>query len=69
MTVPTEVRITDSVASSPPRVNIGLLIEMAETLEAQAAGLYRRAAASEEEEFLLNREIEDGQTEIILMES
>jgi len=41
-----------------------LLIQMAETLEDQAAGLYRRAAASEEEEFLLNREIEERQTEI-----
>jgi predicted nuclease with TOPRIM domain len=37
---------------------------MAEALEDQAAGLYRRAAASEEEEFLLNREIEERQTEI-----
>jgi len=37
---------------------------MAEALEDQVAGLYRRAAAFEEEEFLLNREVEERQTEI-----
>jgi hypothetical protein len=37
---------------------------MAEALEDEAAGLYHRAAGFEEEEFLLNREIEDRQTEI-----
>jgi hypothetical protein len=64
MTVLTEGGITESDASSPPRMKMRLLIQMAETLEDQAAGLYRRAAASEEEEFLLNREIEERQTEI-----
>ena len=62
--VPTEVRITNSSASSRPRVQMTLLIQMAETLEDHAAGLYRRAAASEQEEFLLNREIEERQTEV-----
>ena len=62
--VPTEARTIDSNAASSPRVRMKLLIQMAETLEDQAAGLYRRAAASEEEEFLLNREIEERQTEI-----
>ena len=38
--------------------------QMAEALEDQVAGLYRRAAAFEEEEFLLNREVEERQTEI-----
>jgi hypothetical protein len=37
---------------------------MAEALEDQVAGLYRRAATFEEEEFLLNREVEERQTEI-----
>lgn len=60
----TEGRITDSGASSPPQVKMRLLTQMAQALEDQAAGLYRRSAASEEEEFLLNREIEERQTEI-----
>jgi chromosome segregation ATPase len=64
MTVLTESGINENDASSPPRMKMRLLIQMAETLEDQAAGLYRRAAASEEEEFLLNREIEERQTEI-----
>src|SRR4030095_15427908 len=64
MMVPTEARTIDSNAGSSPRVRMKLLIQMAETLEDQAAGLYRRVAASEEEEFLLNREIEERQTEI-----
>jgi chromosome segregation ATPase len=41
-----------------------MLEQMAEALEDQVAGLYRRAAAFEEEEFLLNREVEERQTEI-----
>jgi chromosome segregation ATPase len=41
-----------------------MLTQMAEALEDQAAGLYRRVAVLEEEEFLLNREIEERQTEI-----
>lgn len=64
MTVLTEGGITNSGPSSPPRAKMRLLIQMAEVLEDQAAGLYRRAAASEEEEFLLHREIEERQTEI-----
>jgi hypothetical protein len=41
-----------------------MLEQMAEGLEDQVAVLYRRAATFEEEEFLLNREIEERQTEI-----
>jgi chromosome segregation ATPase len=41
-----------------------LLEQMAEALEDEAVGLYRRAAAFEEDEFLLNKEIDDRQTEI-----
>jgi len=41
-----------------------MLTQMAEALEDQATGLYRRAAAFEEEEFLLTREIEERQTEV-----
>ena len=63
MTVLTEGGITDRGASSP-RAKMRLLIQMAEVLEDQAAGLYRHAATSEEEEFLLHREIEERQTEI-----
>lgn len=46
------------------RVKVRMLEQMAEALEDQANGLYRRAAAFEEEEFLLNREIGERQTEI-----
>lgn len=64
MTVLTEARVPASGLSSTPRVKIRMLAQMAEALEDQVAGLYRRAAAFEEEEFLLNREIEERQTEI-----
>ena len=50
--------------SSSPRVKTRMLEQMAEALEDEAAGLYRRAAAFEEEEFLLNKEIGERQTEI-----
>lgn len=50
--------------SSSPRVKTRMLEQMAEALEDEAAGLYRRAAAFEEEEFLLNREIGERQTEV-----
>lgn len=50
--------------SSSPRVKTRLLEQMAEALEDEAAGLYRRAAAFEEEEFLLSKEIGERQTEI-----
>lgn len=61
--------ITESEApadglNSPSRLKMRMLEQMAEALEDQAAGLYRRAAAFEEEEFLLNREVEERQTEI-----
>jgi chromosome segregation ATPase len=57
----------EAVTSAPPlsaRVKMKMLEQMAEALEDEAAGLYRRAAAFEEEEFLLNHEIEERQTEI-----
>jgi hypothetical protein len=41
-----------------------MLQQMAEALEDEAAGMYRRAAAYEEEDFLLNCEINERQTEI-----
>src|SRR5581483_3294130 len=52
--------------SAPPvmRAKMRLLEQMAEALEDEAAGLYRRAAVCEDEECLLEREIEERQTEI-----
>lgn len=47
-----------------PRVKIKMLQQMAEALEDEAMGLYRRAALCEEQDYLLNREIDDRQTEI-----
>jgi predicted RNase H-like nuclease (RuvC/YqgF family) len=64
MTVITENEAPAGGLSSPPRVKMRMLEQMAEALEDQVAGLYRRAAAFEEEEFLLNREVEERQTEI-----
>jgi chromosome segregation ATPase len=64
MAVLSEDRMIDSGVRSPPRAKTRLLMQMAEVLEDQASGLYRRAATSEEEESLLNREIEERQTEI-----
>jgi septal ring factor EnvC (AmiA/AmiB activator) len=53
-----------TMQTSSPSAKTRLLEQMAEALEDQAAGLYRRAAAFEEEEFLLNKEIGERQTEI-----
>lgn len=64
MTVLTENEAPADGLNSPPRVKMRMLEQMAEALEDQVAGLYRRAAAFEEEEFLLNREVEERQTEI-----
>lgn len=64
MMVPTEIRKPGGRLTSPPRVKMRMLEQMAEALEDQVTGLYRRAAAFEEEEFLLNREVEERQTEI-----
>lgn len=63
MTVFSEATLL-TTPGSPPRAKARLLEQMAEALEDQAAGLYRRAAAVEEEEFLLNKEIGERQTEI-----
>jgi|SRR5205085_1069608 len=46
------------------RAKMRMLDQMAEALEDEAAGLYRRAAVCEDEECLLEREIEERQTEI-----
>lgn len=64
MTVHTEITEPARGLSSPPGVKMRMLEQMAEALEDQVAGLYRRAAAFEEEEFLLNGEVEERQTEI-----
>jgi chromosome segregation ATPase len=64
MTVITESEPPADGLSSPPQVKMRMLEQMAKALEDQVAGLYRRAAAFEEEEFLLNREVEERQTEI-----
>ncbi|HXF39290.1 MAG TPA: hypothetical protein VN687_06220 [Blastocatellia bacterium] len=60
----TQMNESRSTASSSPQMRTMLLEQMAEALEDEAVGLYRRAAAFEEDEFLLNKEIDDRQTEI-----
>ena len=54
----------ESPTPTSPRLKIKMLQQMAEALEDEATGLHRRAALYEEEDHLLNREIEDRQTEI-----
>ena len=63
MTVLDEIKLPCGLRSRPA-VEMRILEQMAEALEDQVAGLYRRAAGFEEEEFLLNREVEERQTEI-----
>lgn len=63
MTVVDDAKISTSISSSP-RVKARMLEQMAEALEDEVGGLYRRAAAFEEEESLLNKEIGERQTEI-----
>ncbi len=48
----------------PDRVRIKMLQQMAEALDDEAEALYRRAAAFEDEDYLLTREIEQRVTEI-----
>lgn len=64
MTVATEDNVPTRILNSPTRVRMRMLEQMAEALEDQVAALYRRAAAFEEEEFLINREVDERQTEI-----
>ena len=64
MTVITPAEPPADGLNSQQRVKMEMHEQMAEALEDQVAGLYRRAAAFEEEEFLLNREVEERQTEI-----
>lgn len=63
MTILTDGNVSTSPGSSL-LVKTRMLEQMAEALEDEAAGLYRRAAAFEEEESLLDKEIGDRQTEI-----
>jgi predicted nuclease with TOPRIM domain len=60
----TEVNKVANETSTVSQARMRLLEQMAEALDDEAASLYRRAASFEEEEFLLNREIDDRQTEI-----
>lgn len=60
----TQMNESRSEAKSSAQMRTMLLEQMAEALEDEAVGLYRRAAAFEEDEFLLNKEIDDRQTEI-----
>jgi len=62
MTIISDPEVPVSVGS--PRFKARVLEQMAEALEDEVDGLYRRAAAFEEEESLLNREIGERQTEI-----
>lgn len=64
MTQVIEIAETDENAAPVLRAKMCMLAQMAEALEDEAAGLYRRAAGYEEEEFLLEREIDTRQTEI-----
>lgn len=60
----TQMNESRSAANSSSQMRTMLLEQMAEALDDEAFGLYRRAAAFEEDEFLLNKEIDDRQTEI-----
>jgi len=60
----THTNDSPSAANSSSQMRTMLLEQMAEALEDEAVALYRRAAAFEEDEFLLNKEIDDRQTEI-----
>jgi chromosome segregation ATPase len=64
MTIMNDCEMAQGGRISSPRVKMRILQQMAEALEDQAGALYRRAAAYEEEEFLLNHEITERQTEI-----
>jgi chromosome segregation ATPase len=64
MTLLTDTEDTGGSAVASTRAKMHMLVQMAQALEDEAGGLYRRAAGYEEEEFLLDREIEDRQTEI-----
>ena len=64
MTLSTDIEETSESVAPNMRAKMRMLGQMAEALEDEAAGLYRRAAVYEEEEFLLEREIEERQTEI-----
>jgi hypothetical protein len=62
MTIISEPEVPLTLVSA--RVKARVLEQMAEALEDEVGGLYRRAAAFEEEESLLNTEIGERQTEI-----
>jgi predicted RNase H-like nuclease (RuvC/YqgF family) len=64
MTILNDCEVAQGGRISSPRAKMKILRQMAEALEDQAGALYRRAAAYEEEEFLLDHEITERQTEI-----
>ena len=64
MTALTENKISAPSTKAQDRVKMRLLEQMAEALEDEASALYRRAAAFEEEEFILSHELGERQTEI-----
>jgi septal ring factor EnvC (AmiA/AmiB activator) len=61
-----QAKMDDTNDSAAPvmRAKLRMLEQMAEALEDEASGLYRRAAVCEDEEAVLEREIEERQTEI-----
>ena len=60
----TQMNQAGNQSNASSQMRTMLLEQMAEALEDEALGLYRRAAAFEEDEFLMNKEIDDRQTEI-----
>lgn len=60
----TDYEVSQGGGASSPRVRVRMLRQMADVLEDEAEALYRRAAAYEEEDFLLNCEINERRTEI-----
>jgi septal ring factor EnvC (AmiA/AmiB activator) len=64
MTLLSDIEESGECAAPSTHAKMHMLAQMAEALEDEAAGLYRRAAIYEEEEFLLAREIAERQTEI-----
>ena len=64
MTILEDAEVIPHETVQASRMKMRMLEQMAEALEDEAAGLYRRATSFEEDEFLLNQEIEVRQTEI-----
>lgn len=64
MTLLTDIEEPGEPAAPRMRAKMRMLEQMAEALEDEAAGLYRRAATYEEEDLLMEHEIQERQTEI-----